>query len=277
MKRNLIVLTFVAGLLLLVTTVLSQSNQPIPLPATAGRAEVLVNAGFETDADADKIPDGWTPKNITVIKADKRKCDNGEFLYAHSGACAFMFRSNPAGDASKLIYNVPDVSTFVTGSEVVFSVYLDPRSGVAGSKIGKVTIFYSDSTFDKLTLSIPLPLRGVEDYVQLQDSLVLPTKTVTAVKVMFLYNRTTGKFFIDDASLTVPNVPEQTATAGGPTLTATDTPLPATETPLPTDTPPATSTPDPTATETSTELPTVTATETSTELPTSTPTSTPLP
>jgi hypothetical protein len=65
--------------------------------------ELLVNGGFETDSDQNKIPDGWSRKNTTK---DERRCNQpNEAPVAYSGNCAyFMKGGSPTG--GKLVQNV---------------------------------------------------------------------------------------------------------------------------------------------------------------------------
>ncbi|HEX2620322.1 MAG TPA: hypothetical protein VHL11_09250, partial [Phototrophicaceae bacterium] len=231
----------------LATFNLIHAQSLVPLPGRTS-TELLTNASFETDANTDKIPDDWTAKNTTVSKSDKMKCDKPSNPVAHTGTCAFMFRGNSGGSGSKISQSVTDLTSLVDGSTLIFSAYVDPRSGVAGSKIGKAIIGLGDGTKLKLKLTLPSStIRSIEDYVQVSDSspLNLNGTTVNKVKVDLLYGGVNGKFFLDDASLVV-------TTEGGSTPTSTST----------SDTP--------------TETPTITPTSTP-EGPTDTPTSTPIP
>jgi hypothetical protein len=217
-----------------------QTQSAFPLPARDS-IELLTNGDFETDLNTDKIPGGWTGKNTSLTKSDKLKCNKPDDVIAHSGECAFMFRGNPGGIASKLMQTISDVSALTDGSTVQFSAYIDPRSGTLGAIFGKAKISLSDDS--KITLKLVIPAGN--DYSQVVDSAVLNLagETITQVKIQFITKQTQGKFLIDATSLIVispelPTVtPENTDIPNTPTTTPTDD---ATQTPPLTETPTAT-------------------------------------
>src|SRR5690606_22106467 len=60
--------------------------------ATAG-VETLVNGGFETAGDTNKLAAAWTAKNLTTN--DKRKCNkDGKPPVAQQGTCAFQLKGD---------------------------------------------------------------------------------------------------------------------------------------------------------------------------------------
>ncbi|HEX2620839.1 MAG TPA: FG-GAP repeat protein, partial [Phototrophicaceae bacterium] len=234
--------------MLLVQLARAQQLAPAPLPENGFSprvsSELLVNGGFEADTDADKIPDDWTAKNTQGAKSDKRKCDLPGKAVAHGGSCAFMFRGNANGTASKIQQTVTDASALVDQSEITFSAFIDPRSGVVGAKIGKVVIILSDGSSQKLQLQLPETVtltRATADYLEINDAQILTLSdgvTATKIKIQLKYGEKTGKFYLDYVNLSIS--------------------LPDTSTPTPSNTPSA--------------IPSSTATDTSTSTPTSTPT-----
>jgi hypothetical protein len=200
--------------------------QPIPLPLdpAQGRAavELLTNAGFENDSDGDGVPDQWTGKNTDVASTDKQKCNKPEKVISNTGDCAFMFKGNVDGETAKLQQSIPTTTALVNGSTLTLNAFVDARSGAADSKIATAKVKLSDDS--KLKLELRLPVNADEGYQLLTDSLEITLSsgiTITEVDVDLRYDGTSGKFFIDDASLTV-------ATEDGPTPTPTETvpPLP---------------------------------------------------
>jgi hypothetical protein len=196
--------------------------QPIPLPLDGtGRAsvELLTNGDFEIDTDADKNPDTWEGKKTDEAKADKLKCNKEGKVFAYSGDCAFMFKGNDSGQSSKLKQTI-ESSSIVDGSTLSLSAFVDQRSGVPNSKIASAKVKLSDGT--NLKLELRLPDIATSDYELLTDQITvaLPSGvTITGAAVDFRYGEATGKFLIDDASLTV-------STDDGPTMTPTHTETP---------------------------------------------------
>ena len=172
-----------------------------PTATTAPTVNLLMNGGFEVDANGDKLPDGWTGKKTATANPDKIKCDKADKKFAHSAPCAFMFKGNGDGSTSKLSQKVNDTSAFVHDSQVSLSAWVDRRSAPVGTRFAQVKIAYSDGSKDKLKLNIPVS----EGYIQQTDSVLLDLtgKTVKSVKVDLRHDSPKGKFFVDDVALTV--------------------------------------------------------------------------
>lgn len=268
------------GILVIVAAILMNGNlyaqSLLPLPGRA-TTELLTNPGFEVNLDGDKIPDGWTGKNTTLVKSDKVKCDKPGKPVAYSGSCAFMFRGNSVPVKGKIQQKLADTSALVNGTEVTFSVYLDARSAVPDTTFGKAKIVYSDGTSTKFQLNIPAAApRSVADYLQISNTQAVSIPvggSIKKVKVDFRYKEVSGKFLIDDASFSIVTV-ESTATATTPEITTTGTA--STATPTGELTASATTTPiTPTGTHTLTPSITFTPSNTHTPTWTHTPTNTP--
>ncbi|HEX2619367.1 MAG TPA: FG-GAP repeat protein, partial [Phototrophicaceae bacterium] len=303
------VLLFVVGAIA-VSLAQAQHLQPLPL-SDRTTTELLINGGFETDANTDKLPDRWSSSNTTTDKSDKLKCDKPGSPVAHTGNCAFMFRGNPNGSTSSLTQKVADLFSLTNGSTVKFSAYLDPRGGTLGAMFGITKIILSDTTKLKLKLLIPTEsdltgIRAVEDYILVSSNttLNLVGVSVSKVKIKLLDDQTKGKFLVDDVSLTVSDAAGTSTAVFTPTIevsvtststlisTVTDTPtsqLTGTFTPtitvsatatvtftdMASDTPTHTSTNTASATATATATFTDVASDTPTRTPTATPTDTP--
>jgi hypothetical protein len=198
---------------------------------------------------------------MQTAKSDKLKCNKVTKTVAYSGSCAFMFRGNADGSSSKLQQKITETDGFVNSAVVTFSAYIDPRSAVPGTTVGKTVIKYTNSSKPKLELQIPA---GVGNYTQINavNTLSLPIGVnISKVKAQFKYSETTGKFYVDDVSL------------GLTTIDATSTRIPITTISIFT----ATSTNTSSDTPTNTAINTHTATRTYTSPPTFTPTNTPVP
>jgi hypothetical protein len=265
-KRLIVAVGVTLVLSIAATLITAQQPVPLPQPGIGSRValELLTNSSFEDDTNGDKIPDGWTGKNTTAESADKQKCNKPDKLVAETGNCAFQFKGNADGSSSAIQQSV-ETGALTDGVALTFGAYIDPRSSVADTVFGKAQIKFSDGTKLKLMLAIPGDdTRAPEDYTPVEDvaTLVIPSGvSVSSAKVKFGYNRTTGKFLIDDASLVV--------------TIAHDSPTPTvTETATISFTPTTSVTPTPNATVTSDLTPTATLTLTPT--PTPTPTALPL-
>lgn len=271
-RRTIFFFFILSTSLTLLSLVQAQQPDPLPLPLEPAKAqnratvELLTNTSFETDADNDKIPDGWVGKKTNLVKKDKYKCNKPEKIVANTGECAFMFKGNVDGSKSKLQQSIPTITSIVDGGTLTLSAFVDPRSAVIGSRIAKAKVKFSDNTKIKLDLL----LQESDTYLQLVDSelVVIPEgASITQAKVFFSYGEVSGKYFVDDVSLTITTDDALTETPGetptdGPSPTASDTP---------------TITPSATASNTPTITPSATASNTPTITPSSTPSNTPGP
>lgn len=162
----------------------------------------LYNGSFEGDKVAG-IPVGWVGKDTTIPNKDKQKCDQPDKnrYFSYKGDCAFMFKGNPNGTTSMIKQRMRDVTIIPDGSTVFFSAYIDNRTATAGRPVGKLIIKYSDNDKDKLILRIP----DTDSYTMVSDSvdIDLTGRTLELVKAQFRNRLTSGKYFIDDANLTV--------------------------------------------------------------------------
>lgn len=205
----------------LLTMTYAQQTLPLPLPLDGqprATVELVINGGFEINNDGDKVPDGWESRKINLPKKDKLKCNKPDKVIAHSGTCAFIFKGNPGWETSKLRQIVPDTSAIVDGSVLTLSAYVDPKSGDPDSKIANVKVRFSDNS--KLKLDLFLPTTPTSGYTLLTKSrtVTIPAGlTISDVRVVVRYSRPTGKFLIDDVSLTV-------SSPGTPPVTPTHTP-----------------------------------------------------
>ncbi|HEX2622551.1 MAG TPA: Ig-like domain-containing protein, partial [Phototrophicaceae bacterium] len=176
------------------------SDPPATVTITVGEpplnpTDLLVNGGFETDEDTDKVPDGWTGKNLTK---EKIRCDTEDKIYAYEGVCAFQFKGVP-GENSNLM-QIPDGSALVTGDTLSLYAAVNGKKAVEGRARVIAKVIYADQKV-KLVLNVP---SGKYDYQILNDTDTLPG-TPTKIKVQIQYRRggNTGKFIIDQVRLLV--------------------------------------------------------------------------
>jgi hypothetical protein len=269
-RKPSVVLFIVLALFTVFSLISAQSDIPLPLPSEpdGGSAqfqdrssvELLTNGGFEVDGNGDKLPDGWKAKNTNVAKSDKLKCNKPDKVVAYTGSCAFQFSGNPTGEESKLSQDIAAIESIVNGSTLTLSAYLDPKGGVAGSKIASLKVKLSDSSKLKLDLRLP-SADSIASYTQFTNTtpIMIPSGVfITEAKLDLKYGEVNGKYLIDDVSLTV-SVPDPTATPVTPTKVFT-----ATATATNTSTVEASQTPSLTPTNTFTSTPTATSTNTPT-------------
>ncbi len=169
--------------------------------------ELLVNTSFETDANADKQPDGWTAR---ALSADKLKCNktdrpNGkpDKIFANSGDCAYLFKGRP-GENARLIQK-PDGSFLAADDVLSFSLYADTTLAAAG-RVGIVKVKYADGSKSVMDIRLEAPTQDATpdekpNYQQFSADELTLTGTPTKVVVQIRSRHTSGKLFIDDVSL----------------------------------------------------------------------------
>ncbi len=170
--------------------------------------ELLANGGFETDANADKVPDGWTLLNKT---GDKLLCDPAK---AHSGNCAFNFKGGVPENAK--LSQVADLTgmTFATGDTLSLSAWFKAVSASAKTKF-TLSVTY---TGNPIPVKTKLTVKQHAGYTQREvPDYALTSGTVDQIKVTFQHMSPAGTVYVDDASLI--------HTPGG-TRSRSDAPLP---------------------------------------------------
>ena len=223
-RKMLSIIVILFASLGLLTMAQAQQTLPLPLPLDGqprATIELLVNGGFEADADGDKIPDGWEGRRTNLPKKDKIKCNKPDKAFANTGTCAFMFKGNPDGQSSKLRQIVTDTSLIANGNMLTLSAYVNSKSGEADSKVANVKIRFSNDT--KLKLDLRLPENPTSGYIHLTKSreVSIPAGlTIKNVYVDLRYSKAKGKVLIDDVTLTVSGADVPT-----PTITPTNTPV----------------------------------------------------
>jgi hypothetical protein len=105
------------------------TNTPLP----DDTVELLVNGGFELNADSNQSPDGWKLKQEN---GDKLKCNDGGEPIAYEGLCAFQFKGGD-GERSKLQQDVDLTAHSVSAGD---SLALGGRVWAKGDVDSKVTL-----------------------------------------------------------------------------------------------------------------------------------------
>ena len=168
---------------------------PTSEPTDEPDTQVLADGGFEQQLT------NWTLKNAS---GDKLKCNKPEKnkFFAHTGACAFLFKGKP-GENAKLQQII--TSGVNPGSTLTLSGYVNAKGADIASKV-KVVVKYADGVTpkSKITVNVNSATGGV--YVPLSNFQPVLTTSVAApvgkLKVTVKNSGTSGKVFYDALSLT---------------------------------------------------------------------------
>jgi uncharacterized repeat protein (TIGR01451 family) len=153
-----------------------------------GGTQLLTNASFETDANHDKVPDGWA-KGGTWVTADGQDCTTH-----HTGACSLKL----TGTNTIKSLTFTKTKSGVAGDDFLFSVWRKAASVPAGATLDARIQVYSGTTL-KATKTVTLP---VGTYGFTQSSLPFTmTGTYTKLVVTLEYKGASGTLWFDDASL----------------------------------------------------------------------------
>jgi uncharacterized delta-60 repeat protein len=157
--------------------------------------ELVTNNSFETDINNDKIPDGWTAKNLTKDRLMTNKAPDK--LFAYDGVRAWRFKGN-IGEASKLQYKVPSalLAAAGAGDSLSLSAYIDTTVASPG-KLVTAKVKYTTDDKTKVEIDLTSPTSG---YQQLSKSGTL-SANVASIKVQINYKGTSGKVLIDLVNL----------------------------------------------------------------------------
>lgn len=158
---------------------------------TSSGQNLLTNGSFETDADGDKVPDGWNAVNAS---ADRRRCNTADTVVAAQAQCAYQFK-NDTGENSKLHQKLT-VSNLLAGDRLSLVAHIHTKKN-ANIKVNAL-ITYTDGTTEKLTVRIKRATQ--KQYVILQKDLTL-AKDVADVKVTVTNRSTTGRSLLDNVQL----------------------------------------------------------------------------
>jgi uncharacterized delta-60 repeat protein len=173
----------------------TETPQPTATSEPNNGIELLTNNSFETDVNNDKIPDGWTAKNLTKDRLMTNKAPDKFFAY--DGIRAWRFKGN-IGEASKLQYKVPSslIAVAGAGDSLSLSAYIDTMVASPG-KLVTAKVKYTTDDKTKVEIDLTSPTSG---YQQLSKSGAL-NANVASIKVLINYKGTSGKVLIDLVNL----------------------------------------------------------------------------
>ncbi len=171
------------------------ANAPITFSIILTDIELLTNASFELDSDADAIPDGWTLANRTK---DRRRCNTETKTVAQEGSCAMEFAGS-VGESAQLA-QLPSYARYslVAGDVINFSGYVRGKNFSGGGRI-EVKVSYDGLTADKPRITFA---SGTYDYTLVNATLTVDAPPVK-VRVQVQHTGTAGKLYLDNFRLTL--------------------------------------------------------------------------
>ena len=170
-----------------VTSPASSYKLPVSGNGLSG-TQLLTNASFETDANHDKVPDGWK-KAGTWAAADGQDC-----TIHHTGNCSLKFSGTNA--AKSMTFTI--TRTGVSGDDFLFSIWRHAASVPSGATLDATIQVYSGAIL-KTTKTVSLP-SGT--YAFTQSSLPFSmTSAYTKLVVTLEFKGASGTLWFDDASL----------------------------------------------------------------------------
>jgi hypothetical protein len=175
------------------TPTASQTFTPTRTPDPG--LEMITNGGFETNADGDKLPDGWKAKRLSK---DRLKCNKGGKIFAFEGQCAFQFKGSN-GEKSSLQQRIPLESFVITPGDVLtFSAQMNASGSDLNGSI-TLTVDFTDVVLDNLKITFDfVPTTA---YTLQSQTRVLFTDNIGKITVKIVNRSGRGKVFIDAISL----------------------------------------------------------------------------
>jgi len=154
--------------------------------------ELLINGGFDMDADLDGWPDFWTPVHPRL--SEGTRCN----AFARNGGCALKL-DGVSGSQTRFKYTVGALDA-LPGETLTLTGYARTKNAQAGATL-RVIVRYNDAPEQTLILDAPL---GTADYTALSGTVVL-TGTPKNVLVVAQFSKAgaQGKTWFDDVSLTL--------------------------------------------------------------------------
>lgn len=168
---------------------------------TTGLTNLVQNAGFEDKTSMATRPALWTRSYLTA--SDRRICNvdrdgKPDLIYAHSGKCAFRFKSNTVRARGILQYMV--LTNALAGKTLNISAFVRTNNLTSGAKV-QVMLTYVNVYEPKQTFNLNIPL-GTKPYRKVQKSFVLP-KDATSAQVRIVTKTSKGTLLIDDLKMTI--------------------------------------------------------------------------
>ena len=179
--------SYSANLTVPVTSPAISLSLPVSGTGLAG-TQLLTNASFETDANHDKVPDGWA-KAGTWATSDGQDC-----TVHHTGKCALKFTGTKV--TKSLTFTI--TKSGGSGNDFLLTLWRNAASVPSGSTLDANVKIYNGTTL-VATKTVTLP---VGTYAFTQSSLPFTmTASYTKLVVTLEFKANSGTLWFDDASL----------------------------------------------------------------------------
>jgi hypothetical protein len=157
---------------------------------------LMNNADFETDFNADNVPDVWKGKNLT---GDKLKTNKAGKDYAYSGQRAFRFKGGPS-EASALVQKI-ELETYpvIAGDQMQFTGAFSASSLPPGAVV-KIKVGYVNTAIPKTKETFGVP-GGSYEYGRYASAPLAVQGGVEKVKVIIQNRTPSGKFQVDTTAM----------------------------------------------------------------------------
>lgn len=164
--------------------------------------EIVINGGFENPKpDKPKVPESWSGKNLSK---DKRACNKGDKIVAHTGSCAFKFKGDSVTNSRlEQVISPTVLDTFGAGDSFSFTLWAKTNKTTTKAKLIVNLKYDNTSLGDKGQgkAVIKLEKGTVGTYTQYTAPTLVLEGTVKSGKVKLSYKGLKGTIFIDDLSL----------------------------------------------------------------------------
>lgn len=175
------------------------TNGAFRFTLNTGDIEILQNGDFETDANGDKIPDGWT---VAKASGDKLKCNKPDKTITIFGNCAFTFKGSSA-EAVTVKQVVPIAGLNINGGDELYFIGKAQQKSLPANKLKiKITVKYVGNAFPKDKATVNL-LGGTSDWANTPSANIFVDGAVEKIQVVIQNKAASGKATVDDLSLTL--------------------------------------------------------------------------
>lgn len=197
------------------------ANGPYSFIVNNSNFELLVNGGFEIDADSNKVPDGWTR-----VGPGQQRCKAND---PDTGDCAYFVKKANALLAQKVAKAKLNALSIGAGDKLDLSARVKTKNLVADSAKLVIVVKYfepdagaNENGKDRFEFVLPADTAGA--YQDLATDVVELAGTPKKIAVQIVGGSTKGNFLVDNVSLELVGL-------GGVTLPVTADLMPVPEAP----------------------------------------------
>lgn len=158
-----------------------------PTPTPIGGAEVLVNGSYETDTDANNVPDNWTFRSIPA--GSGRDC-----TVAQHGTCSVHINGSTQMAEAYQRFNL----TGIAGDAFTVRAWTRAENALSTTKYRlKIVVYHNDGTYGVMTYA---PAAGSYDWALIERSFTTQ-KAYYRIQVSVIYGESSGSVWFDSVSL----------------------------------------------------------------------------